>query len=124
RAIRTVAGHAGRDAAAGIAFAVQLLAGAGELGVGHAGQALLLREVSADVVHVLRRERRGHALHDRVLSRSALEAHQLGGDVLLALARELGILRIAGIAVHAVAGAARGGLGLTGGGIARLGRDG
>src|SRR6185437_11711311 len=50
RAIRAVAGHAGRNAAAGIAFAIQLPAGAGELGVGHAGQALLLREVRAYVV--------------------------------------------------------------------------
>src|SRR6185437_13590075 len=45
-------------------------------------------------------------------------------DVLLVLASQLGILRIGGIAVHAVARAAGCGLALAGGGVAGLRRDG
>src|SRR6185312_14606468 len=93
-AIRAVAGHAGRDAAAGIPLAINFFAGVCQFFVGNARQALLLGEVRADVVHVLRRKRGSHALHDRVLAHAGLEAHQLGDDVLLILVGEFGILGV------------------------------
>ena len=49
-----------------------------------------------------------------------LKFGQLADDVLLALAGQFRVLRVGGIAVHAVAGAADRGLGLAGGGIAGL----
>src|SRR5690606_17206067 len=68
--------------------------------------------------------RRGHAHHDRVLPLAALEVAELAHDVGLALAGQLRVLRIGGVAVGAVAGAADGGLAGAGGRIAGLGHGG
>ena len=46
------------------------------------------------------RQRRGHALHDRVLALAALEQAQLAPDVALVLAGQLRVLRVGGVAVE------------------------
>src|SRR5690606_27296396 len=118
---RTVAGGAGRDAARDIAAAVQplahfveLLAAVRAAGddalVSHTVQRRLAGVVGAEVAHVLLAQRCGEAEHDRVLPLGALEQLQHARRVALVLSGELRVLRIGGVAVHAVAGRADGGL--------------
>src|SRR5690606_10643529 len=119
-----VAGHAGRDAALGVAAAEQALADLVELHalvrargddrvVGDAGAGRLGGVVRADVTHVLGAEHGRERDHDRGHAGgafAALEQRQLAGDIALALPGHARIHRVGRVAVDAVAGRAHGGL--------------
>src|SRR5690606_7096634 len=119
------AGHAGRDAALGVAAVEQLLADLVELHagvwtgldlgvVGDAGVRLLGGVVDADVAHFLPAELLRKRFHYRALALAGLEQGQLVGHVALALPAHGGVhVAHRALAVHAVAGGAGGGQGGT-----------
>src|SRR5258706_3322195 len=82
----------------------ELLAALGErLVTRHRFHGLLGRVVLADALHVLGRESRGHALHDRARARARLECGELRGDVIGVLAREVRVRGCGTASVGAVA---------------------
>ena len=87
----------------------ELLTALGErLVTRHRFHGLLGRVVLADALHVLGRESRGHALHDRAGARARLERGELRGDVIGVLAREV---RVGGCSTASVGAMACGAYG-------------
>ena len=123
-AVLAVTGGAGGNAALGITGLIDVLRRWHQRFVGDIGFDLLAGEIGAEVQHVLLRQRRRHAEHDRIHALAGLEQRQLLRDVLRMLSGNLRVLRVDTVAVNSMAGGAYGRLGLTGSGIATRRPDG
>src|SRR3546814_3050453 len=86
-------------------------------------QDCLTGKPGTQITRVLGTDGRCHAKHDRVGALAALEKSEVTGDVTFVLPGQLGVLRIGGITVHAMASTAHGSLGLTSYRIASSGGD-
>ena len=100
-----VARSACRDAAGGVAAAIQLAALGDQVAILRTGCAYLLTaEVRAEIGHRFRCQGRSHAGHDRVGAGTGLELGQLLRDVVTVLAGEIRVHRDDAVAVDPVAG--------------------
>ncbi|MCY1423424.1 hypothetical protein D9M71_391350 [compost metagenome] len=114
---RSVAAGAGRHAGFQVATTEQRFATGDQLGIGLADAALLAGEVGGDVGQVLIAhvvQQAGHLHHGTLTTLDVLHLLQ---QVALTLAGQLREVRRHAVAIGAVAGAADGCLGLSGGGI-------
>ena len=86
----------------------------------------LAGEIAGEIGDVLRRQRLGHAAHDRVLAGTILIIAQHLAQIIFVLAGQSGINRDVAVAIRAMAGRAGRAFGLAGGGVApnRVGRGG